>query len=676
MRAGLQPEALLGTPDAYVWYTAALAPADARVWLLRAAEAWSTADWLDAWVGVALMRPEDSRFGDVDDLAVERLRSFNKVEGLHEILSALLEARSLRQLLPSVGSWLAEKAGPGDAELVSSWLTAEVTLPSEVRLELGVALLLRGFAELRRAERLQLAARILQDVDREKPELRELALRVFLQNEGARAATAVVAARDEAPDLGIEDSILLGIAERALADGADASLALDVAALVGWSGAAGIVFRGGELSRVAEAFIGELADNAERVAETYGVRPYLSALLDSPYELPPLRSPVAVEGAVAVACERAHFSTSVSAKLDRWTRTTAESWFDLHGLARGDRSGHTPWDRLTRKWVDAMLEHPALHAPLRAVLEPRLRRAASRDTDPARAILDAHPDEPAAIVPAVRSLPTRAVRLEAAASDLSMDELTAELQHLLLRHWPKPIAGVDFARLLAGSRFMELRDLEDERKYEVIDGALRLDRGSLMGLVRGTSGETALAVAGLYVVHEMIHGHQGLDDKEVVGALRATGAETTLMHVDLAADHAATAIVHEARRTWAVEWLKDLHCINSRKFPVGPHHIQAARARKLGRVLGLRADYLVRAHAIVSEAQLGGGYAFVELGPAGGKLVLLASGPPLSVLGQSDLGAEDAKLLSRAADRDAPSPAELDAVLTRLLRSACAVSAK
>ena len=41
LRAGLQPEALLGTPDAYVWYTAALAPADARVWLLRAAEAWS-----------------------------------------------------------------------------------------------------------------------------------------------------------------------------------------------------------------------------------------------------------------------------------------------------------------------------------------------------------------------------------------------------------------------------------------------------------------------------------------------------------------------------------------------------------------------------------------------------------------------------------------------------------
>ncbi len=677
LRAALKPEALLETKGAYIWYAAELAPVDAREWLLRAAESWATEEWVDFRLWMVHLRPDHPRFEDVDELVIERISGKGSPEGLHDALVFLLEERPLRHLLPPIGRWLARSSGPGDAAVVAEWLQADVGLPDDVRLGLSVSLLERGFAELRRDERLPVAARVLRDVDRERPDLRELALRVFLQNEGARSTSSSArSVFDGATNLGIENATLLAIAQRALDDGADESLAVDVVSLVGWYAAAVVAFRNPQLARVAQALVGELAERADRIAGTFSVKPCLGALFESDLELPPLRSPAAIEGAISVVREVAGHPRTDRSKLHRWTRTTAESWFDLHGLCRGDVTELTLLERLTRPVIEELVEHAALHGPLREVLEARLIHAAGKEVDTARTILDAHPNEAAAVAPALRSLPARAVRLEASAASLSMSELTVELERLLLRPWPKPIAGVDFSRLISTARFIDLRDLEDEWKYEVVDGSLRVDRTSLMGVVRGTSGETALAVAGLYVVHEMIHGHQGLDDKDVVAALRATGAESTLMHVDLAADHAATAIVHDARRTWSIEWLKDLHCVNSRKFPVGPHHIQAARARKLGRVLGLRADYLIRAYEIVPRAQLGDGYAFLELGPAGGTLVVLASGPPLSVLGQTDLGGEDAKTLSRAADRDAPSQGELDTVMTRLLRHACGPSGR
>lgn len=95
--------------------------------------------------------------------------------------------------------------------------------------------------------------------------------------------------------------------------------------------------------------------------------------------------------------------------------------------------------------------------------------------------------------------------------------------------------------------------------------------------------------------------------------------------------------------------------------------------RKIGRVLGLRVDFLVREHRIISADALGDGYAFVEFGLAGGHIAILASGPPMKVLGHAELSAEDAKLLARAADLNAPTLSELDRVLLRLAQRACAL---
>lgn len=681
LRPALHPRDLAADPDALTWYAAALDPRYAAEWLLRAAE-FVPDDWVDICIDAAISGGWQSSpsFDEVVLAVADRLTARTNAEPVQGTLLAILSAPAFAPAAPRIGKWLARVATAGDAGVLADWLSHPELLAGapDVRSAMELVLLERGSAELRRSARLNLAVSIAINIDAASPQHRELALRVLLLNEGARLPPApspwgpppaLLAQERERAVLARERERLLPIVERALGEGVDPSLACDVATAIGWSVAAETAFSSPDLPRVAAALVERIATDGESIEELAALSRCLHALFKSEHPLQRMRSPRAIQSAISVAISRS--GSGDRERLGRWVATTAESWFDVHGLCRGDEGEGALSRLLTSPVLSTLVDRPQLHSALRPVLESRLARGAGPVVDVVQAILDAHPDDAAAVGPAVRSLPTRAVRLAAPVGSVSLDELTVELERIFLRSWTKPVAGVDVGRLVRDANRIELAALPEGLKYEIAFGVLRLDRDSVAGAPCGASGDTALALTALFIAHELVHGAQGFAHKDLVAALRATGGETTLMHIDLAADHAATSIVHEARRTWPLVWLKELQWSALRSFPVGPHHIAAARSRKLGRALSSRADYLIRRHEIVRSERLRDGYAFIELGPAGGKLLLLASGPPMNALGATELSADDATLLGRAADARAPSVAELDELLLRLLRSAC-----
>lgn len=600
LRSRLDPNTLADCPEAYFWYAAALDPEDARVWLQRASEHFDDAQWLDICVGIAWIAGSTSHRG-VAEMAVpiaDRIVKHKTVEGLEDVLRGLVAAPLLRPVYPRVGEWLARHATAGEMGLVADWLTAgAVSDDPSVRLQLELALLERGSAELRRPERISLAAQIVESVDKGQPDRREMALRVLLHNERARQmaeASPDKMGRDGMP--GVNPPALLAITERTLADGADLSLAWDVATVVGWIGACRIAFGTPTLGRVSAALIEKLADDAESVGP-WGARSCFDDLLRSEHDLPTLRSPHAIRDAIA-AVVHARPSEPERRRVERWARTAAESWFDVHGLCQGDVAGMTLLERVAQDRVESMLKNPLLHRPVREALEHRLSNAAGTRVEAARAILDAHPDEPSAVVPAFRALPVRAILLDAVTGGgVSLADLTVELERLLLRPWPRRVGGVDLDNLLGGAGCIRCTPLANERKYDLSGGALQLDDRSLLHTVADAKGETALALAALYVAHELVHGAQGLDDKGTVAALRATGGETALLHLDLAADHAAALVVHEARRTWPIEWLngaawRECSPVSRRSAPHrgGPRAEDRTRAGAAGGLLGPRAS--------------------------------------------------------------------------------------
>lgn len=258
---------------------------------------------------------------------------------------------------------------------------------------------------------------------------------------------------------------------------------------------------------------------------------------------------------------------------------------------------------------------------VRRSLERQIELHPSAGASVAARILAAHPGEPNAVVPAILALPERAVRLAAESSGPPLDELMRELERALLSSWVTPIGGVNVGALLAGVRRLALEDLPHGRQVDHRGDLFCFDRGSLQRVVSGRSGDEALALAALWAAHEMLHEAQGLTDRDTVAVLRSTGGETTLLHVDLAADHTAALWIEQALPGWTLIALKDLHGANVLRYPAGRNHIVAARARKVGRVVALRIDWLVRQHALVRRDKLGAGYAFADFGPGGGKIV-------------------------------------------------------
>jgi hypothetical protein len=257
------------------------------------------------------------------------------------------------------------------------------------------------------------------------------------------------------------------------------------------------------------------------------------------------------------------------------------------------------------------------------------------------------------VMAAIRALPEGSpTRHRGSGDHVEVDEVVPLLTKLLGRPWQEPVFGIDMARALRGATRVELADLAYDDKVLVGDGVVRLDRPEVERMLSQLpmNREAKLALAAMYFVHELVHIEQGIGDKNLVSALRSTGGETTLMHVDLGADHAAALGVTVAFPKWNLNWLKDLQGRSLGASPTSRYNTSAGRARKAQRLVGLRLDYLARNTGLISKDVLGSGYAFADFGPAGGKLLILVSGPPQGVVRAADLSPSEAELLSSAAD--------------------------
>ncbi len=226
--------------------------------------------------------------------------------------------------------------------------------------------------------------------------------------------------------------------------------------------------------------------------------------------------------------------------------------------------------------------------------------------------------------------------------------------------WSSPIEGVRVADFLKGARRVEFADLDNEDKIRVEGDVVYLDAPAVAEATNlRWPLDDRLALGTMYFLHELVHVVQGIGEKKAVGDLRSAGAEGTVMHMDLAADHIAALLTNRAVPRWDVNWLKGLQGRCLVNFTVGPYHTAASRSRKAHRLVGLRLDYFTRVAGVLDEH---GGYVFADYGPAGGKLLVLNSGPPVSLLGGTRLEASEAVTLDRAADEDA-NLQEVDRVL-------------
>jgi hypothetical protein len=271
---------------------------------------------------------------------------------------------------------------------------------------------------------------------------------------------------------------------------------------------------------------------------------------------------------------------------------------------------------------------------------------------------------------ALLALPDTAPRARRGSGEsVDMAEVVSLLDRLLNQPWHEPIFGVDVAGALRGATRVELAHLESEHKVMVGDGMVKLHGPSLDEMLARLpmDREAKLALAAIYFVHELVHVQQGIGDKVLVGVLRSTGSETTLLHADLGADHTAARAVQVAFPKWKLDYLKDLQGRSLTAFPASTHDM-SGRARKAQRLVALRLDYLARATGSIPWDMFHDGYAFADYGPAGGKILILVSGPPQSVVRAADLTSGEAALLSSSADVGLGDRlAEIDRVLAAKL---------
>ncbi|MES2638071.1 MAG: hypothetical protein V4850_01255 [Myxococcota bacterium] len=571
-------------------------------------------------------------------------------EGIHDALRQLVpflartEARHV--FLDPLVAWLTAHATPGEARLVAELLTLSGShmgpggVAPALR-PLAIWLLDYGSAELRATDRRTLVARLLQLVVTGEPGHLPAALRVVLRRSDAEQC---IAARIQEP--------LWRALEKALEAGCAPSLAVELANTVGES--AGLAFvPGNSLPRVRQALVAGL------------LRAQISAPLDRAVwswalaTEPPANGSIShaplvvLERALDVLPHRARASSDIErvGSLDvhvqrmrprpEWVRALLDAWLDVHGgpLAAGEAG--------RRRLLSVASSHPNLVASI-------LRERLSPQSELARlpiAILDSAADLPVGVEAAVRALPKHRQARAPAAVTLP-DSFEALLRDLVNAPWVESAFGVDLPGLLGSARNVRFDDLSPDDKVRVSGDILLVDREypSMLASETRWNSEERDALLVLYVVHELAHFHQGIGDKTSVQALREAGAESSLMHVDLAADHVAALLTAQVVRRWSLSWLKNLQGRSLADFPVGPTHPSGSRARKAARLVGVRVDWLVREHSLVSEARLGQGYAFAEYGPAGGKLLVLVSGPPNALILQRPLARAAAEVLVSAAD--------------------------
>ena len=591
-------------------------------------------------------------------------------EGIHD---------ALRRLVPYLAR---SEAGAGPLDLLVSWLTANAT-PGEARLiadlvtsgssptggvsrslrPLAIWLLELGSAELRVDDRRALVARLITLVILGEPEHLSAALRVVLRRMDAEHCIR--------PD--VREPLWLAL-ERALSDGAAPSLAVDLAIALGPE-SAGVAFAPGiDFPHVRRALVAGLlrAQIPQPLDQTlwgwalateppddgsigHAALAVLERALDALPQRASLMGDVERVGAIEVHAERMR-------PRGDWVRSLLDAWLDAKGgLAAAGSAGR-------RRLLSLTLCNPGEVA---RALRSQVAAGAMPSTL-SLVILDSAGSSSTAVEAAVRALPWSTIG-HSRPEQVPPASFEARLRELVHARWVETTFGIDLPSLLGAARDVAFAQLSSDDKVRISGNTLVVDRGypvMLAGQSRW-SDEEKDALLLLYVVHELAHLHQGIGDKARVQALREVGGESSLMHVDLAADHVAAVVVAQVVRRWSVNWLKNLQGRSLADFPVGPTHPSGSRARKAARLVGVRVDWLVREHALVSEVDLRRGYAFAEYGPAGGRLLVLTSGPPTALVAEGPLSRIAAGVLGAAADEanvGAEGLARVDSVLLGALR--------
>jgi hypothetical protein len=367
-----------------------------------------------------------------------------------------------------------------------------------------------------------------------------------------------------------------------------------------------------------------------------------------------------------VAFEREEFLRSEHALV--WVAHLVREQVRVHELNRPGRSNAAAWRELQHlaAWDDRVNE------VMIAILKEALEAAA----DDARfglalKLLGQSGKASRRLTAAIADLSTRR-STRRADEQVDLTFLQEEFTRIVNLLWDRPVFGIPMGALIGSAREVRFEALTNDNKVLVEPDSIRLDPGYYRETLAGMGHtEESRALCTIYFLHEFIHLWQGIGEMKAVQALRSTGAEMTLMHLDLAADHAAALLAVEAVPKWDLLWLKDLQGRSLSAFPASSFHTQAARHRKAVRLVSIRLDYLARKTHLVPMEKVGSGYVFADYGPAGGHILVMALGPPPMMLRSSTISEPAVKVLVGAADEPGDpvaALAALDEVLVAALR--------
>ncbi|MBN8231218.1 hypothetical protein JYK02_27235 [Corallococcus macrosporus] len=499
----------------------------------------------------------------------------------------------------------------------------------------------KGSAELRQPERMPLIAMLLECLAEGTPAELQLILRyVSLHSQSAEGFWPY------------HRDLFWMAAERVLAEGAPGTLIRELVARMyrghWWAETCAHPLEVPEkLPLACQALLQGLVDGSFEVIASAGMQRFHPvawglAFQRAPPQAKPLRfmevAPLAL--ALEMLCANASASPAPLALVD-WTHFLVKEWIRLHGL--------------DAKELEALLKltaFPILGPPVASGLKEALLAAPpTQDTPLALRILDECGGTPNALR-AVLALELEWLKF-AHRSPSRLEWLQDEFRRVLHLPWAEPVAGIDLARMFEGARDVRFTRLVEDDQVEIRGDCIYLHEPSYQQLDDSIANqEEFLATSMLFFLHEWVHVRQGIGKKSMVDLLRETGGESTLMHLDLSADHAAAKLAHQAEPRWTLAWLKELQSRSLFSYPAGRGHTSASRGRKTTRLVSLRLDYLVRAASQPPywSSKLGAGYVFADLSPGGGAMLLLVSGPPVSVVANCRLSSEQTTFLTTIMD--------------------------
>lgn len=195
-------------------------------------------------------------------------------------------------------------------------------------------------------------------------------------------------------------------------------------------------------------------------------------------------------------------------------------------------------------------------------------------------------------MPTLESNTSRLPMASATREQMRLSQFRAACEAALARLGDGPVFGLDLAKVCGTAKRVKFTDLDMDDKVRVTPDAVLVHAECPERLARGRRDpESAAQLAVLYFVHELAHLPQGIGAYPTVRGLRAVD-EHTLLHLDLAADHAAAIALMRVSALSLAE-VKHLQAASLCGFPAGPSHSPAARLRKARRAVSLCADALL-----------------------------------------------------------------------------------